>query len=96
MPVLMQVRAKDLDPALAQIQIDASRQRVLALLAPNGADQAETPTPERQPLSGLVSTDDTRQFAMTVLTRRLAHIEHAARKVARLAARPVIEDNHDQ
>jgi hypothetical protein len=29
---------------------------------------------------------------MEVLHRRLNHIEHAARKVARLAARPVIED----
>ena len=31
-------------------------------------------------------------FALTVLKRRLAHIEHGARKVARLAARPVIEE----
>jgi hypothetical protein len=30
--------------------------------------------------------------AMDVLARRLSHIEHAAQKVARLAARPVIED----
>jgi hypothetical protein len=29
--------------------------------------------------------------AMKVLARRLDHIEQAARKVARLAARPVIE-----
>jgi hypothetical protein len=29
--------------------------------------------------------------AMEVLGRRLDHIEHAARKVARLAARPVID-----
>jgi hypothetical protein len=28
---------------------------------------------------------------MTHLARRLAHIEHAAEKVARLAARPVID-----
>jgi hypothetical protein len=30
-----------------------------------------------------------------VLARRLAHIEHAARKVARLAARPAIEESTD-
>jgi hypothetical protein len=30
-------------------------------------------------------------MAMEVLARRLDHIEHAARKVAHLAARPVIE-----
>jgi hypothetical protein len=30
--------------------------------------------------------------AMEVLARRLNHIEHAARKVARLAARPVLEN----
>jgi hypothetical protein len=29
---------------------------------------------------------------MDVLARRLAHIEHAAQKVARLAARPVLEN----
>jgi hypothetical protein len=29
---------------------------------------------------------------MEVLARRLDHIEHAAQKVARLAARPVIQD----
>jgi hypothetical protein len=32
---------------------------------------------------------------MTVLARRLAHIEHTARKVARLAARPVIADEDE-
>jgi len=30
--------------------------------------------------------------ARDILARRLDHIEHAARKVARLAARPAIED----
>jgi hypothetical protein len=45
------------------------------------------PMPERESLASLRGS-----LAMDVLARRLAHIEHAARKVARLAARPVIED----
>jgi hypothetical protein len=43
--------------------------------------------PQRQSLTTMRGN-----AAMEVLARRLDHIEHAARKVARLAARPVIED----
>jgi hypothetical protein len=43
--------------------------------------------PPREGLSKL-----NQNVAMVLLARRLAHIEHAAGKVARLAARPVIED----
>jgi hypothetical protein len=33
-----------------------------------------------------------RNVAMELLTRRLAHIEHAAERVARLAARPIMQE----
>ena len=93
MPVLMQVRGKDLDVPVADHDIAEARQRVLAMLAPGGTQEAENAAPEREPLSGLASSDLPGNQAMTVLARRVRHIEHAARKVARLAARPVIEDN---
>ena len=51
------------------------------------AEQHSAPMPQRDSLAGLRGS-----VAMEVLARRLDHIEHAARKVARLAARPVIED----
>jgi hypothetical protein len=58
----------------------------MALLA-DGAP-APTPTVTRESLAGLKES-----FAMTVLARRLAHIEHTAARVARLAARPL--GNHE-
>jgi len=51
------------------------------------AEPHSAPMPQRDSLTALRGS-----VAMDVLARRLAHIEHAARKVARLAARPVIED----
>lgn len=88
MPVLVKLRAADLDGAAADASIAATRDRVVALLDPAGASQQHgPPPPERDSLTALKGT-----AAMEVLGRRLDHIEHAARKVARLAARPVIED----
>ena len=91
MPILMQVRGKDLDVPVADHDIAEARQRVLAVLSPAAATMRTSPPPERESLSG-ASDGLGGNFAMTVLARRLRHIEHAARKVARLAARPVIED----
>ena len=88
MPVLVKLRAADLDAPAADASIAATRQRVVALLDPNRtSEQHAAPPPERDSLSALKGS-----AAMEVLGRRLDHIEHAARKVARLAARPVIED----
>ena len=87
MPVLMQVRAAELDPELAEREIDATRVRVVALLSLQGKQENDIPAPPREGLSGLSGN-----FAVTVLARRLAHIENAARKVGRLAARPAIEE----
>ncbi len=88
MPVLVKLRAADLDGAAADASIAATRERVVALLDPNRtSEQHAAPPPERDSLSALKGS-----AAMDVLGRRLDHIEHAARKVARLAARPVIED----
>ena len=88
MPVLVKLRAADLDAPMADASIAATRARVVALLNPgHTAEPHNTPTPQRESLSGLRGS-----VAMEVLARRLDHIEHAARKVARLAARPVIED----
>jgi uncharacterized membrane protein YccC len=88
MPVLVKLRAADLDAPAADASIAATRMRVVALLDPDrAAEQHHAPPPQREGLSALRGS-----VAMEVLGRRLDHIEHAARKVARLAARPVIED----
>lgn len=92
MPVLMQVRAGDMDAQSADREISEVRQRVVGVLSAGGRIEPESPAPEREPLSGLGSSETPGEFAMAVLSRRLDHIEHAARKVARLAARPVIEE----
>ena len=87
MPVLVKLRAKELDPAGADAAIAQARERVVHLLQPDAAhaDQAgDTARTSFAELHGSV--------AMEVLGRRLAHIEHAARKVARLAARPVLDE----
>ena len=86
MPVLMKTRGGELDLTRADAQIEETRNRVAELLTSGAAPDAE-PAPVRESLSGLKEN-----FAMIVLGRRLAHIEYTARKVARLAARPVIED----
>lgn len=86
MPVLVKLRAQDLDASVADTAIAATRARVTALLQ-GGASSGDTAVPQRDNLAGMHGS-----VAMEVLGRRLDHIEHAARKVARLAARPVIED----
>jgi uncharacterized membrane protein YccC len=87
MPVLIRLRSAQFEPR-AEDEIEASRQRVMALLSPGAAPRRQEPAPPREGLSEMKSN-----LAMTLLARRLAHIEHAAAKVARLAARPVIEKN---
>jgi uncharacterized membrane protein YccC len=88
MPVLVKLRDKDLDAPMADASIAAARKRVVALLKPDsGADHPVTAPAQRSSL-----TEMRGDAAMEVLARRLNHIEHAAQKVARLAARPVIED----
>lgn len=85
MPILMKTRGTELDPSRADEQIAQVRDRVMELLT-SGPDG----NPVRENLSELKEN-----FAMLVLARRLAHIEHTARKVARLAARRVIADGDE-
>jgi len=88
MPVLVKLRAHELDAPAADASIAATRGRVVNLLKPGGpVDHPSAATSQRESFSGLGGN-----AAMDVLARRLDHIEHAAQKVARLAARPVIED----
>ncbi|HKY18900.1 MAG TPA: FUSC family protein, partial [Rhizomicrobium sp.] len=88
MPVLVKLRAGELDAPTADAAIAATRARVSALLQPGGeSDPAQGAPPERDGFATMQGN-----AAMEVLARRLGHIEHAARKVARLAARPAIED----
>ena len=87
MPVLVKLRAQDLDSPAAKAAIAAARQRVTALLSPEGgAEGVDAAKPLRDSMAGMHGS-----AAMEVLGRRLDHIEHAARKVARLAARPIID-----
>jgi len=77
-----------LDAPAADASIAATRERVVGMLKPDSkTDHPDTGPPQRESLGALRGN-----AAMEVLARRLDHIEHAARKVARLAARPVIED----
>jgi uncharacterized membrane protein YccC len=87
MPVLMKLRAHELDGAAADAAIAQTRETVVALLKPESTEPAEMATPQRDGLAGLQAS-----AATDVLARRLNHIEHSAQKVARLAARPVIEN----
>lgn len=87
MPVLVKLRSHELDGESADAAIAHTRERVVAMLKPGGTDNAELATPERDHLAGMHDN-----AAMEVLARRLNHIEHSAQKVARLAARPVIEN----
>ncbi len=86
MPVLVRLRGGDLDQDAEQA-VEASRSKVLVLLSPDAPPGAALIAPPREGLSGMATN-----AAMTVLARRLAHIEHAAEKVARLATRPILED----
>jgi uncharacterized membrane protein YccC len=87
MPVLVKLRAKELDPAGADMAIGETRSRVTALLK-DAAHDGIAPEPAARDRFA----DFHGSAAMDVLARRLAHIETAARKVARLAARPVIDE----
>jgi len=87
MPVLVKLRSHELDGETAKEAIALTRQRVVAMLKPDSADHADLATPQRDSLAGLHAN-----AAMEVLARRLSHIEHSAQKVARLAARPAIEN----
>ncbi len=88
MPVLVRLRAHELDAAAADASIASARDRVVALLKPDsGSTDAVMAPAQRDSFAGMHGNS-----AMDVLARRLNHIEHAAEKVARLAARPVIED----
>jgi uncharacterized membrane protein YccC len=85
MPVLMRLRRDELDPAEADRMIGAVRETVTSVLSPDaGAIPEDRTHLPREGLSGLAL-----HTGMGVLTRRLVHIEHTARKVARLAARPL-------
>ena len=86
MPVLVKLRAHELDGETAQTAIARTRERVVAMLEPEGPDHADAATPQRDSLASIHAST-----AMEALVRRLDHIEHSAQKVARLAARPVIE-----
>jgi uncharacterized membrane protein YccC len=85
MPVLVKLRGAELE-AGAATEIDQVRSRVVALLSPGAPQAAASIAPPREALSGLGQS-----LAAIHLARRLAHIEHAAEKVARLAARPIID-----
>jgi hypothetical protein len=89
MPVLVKLRARELDVANADAAIAGVRERVVRLLDPDHPEgpRGEAPSMPRAALSDMPHT-----VAMDVLARRLDHIEHAAEKVVHLAARPVIED----
>ncbi len=89
MPVLIKTRGGELDALRADARIAEVREQVTGLLGGGGLPDSG-PAPVRETLSGLKEN-----FAMTVLDRRLAHIEYTARKVARLAARPVIADEDE-
>jgi len=87
MPVLVKLRAKELDPPGAEAAIAATRARVVGLLKPDGNAEELPESGQRPGLAAMQGSE-----AMEVLARRLDHIEHAAQKVARLAARPVLEN----
>lgn len=87
MPVLVKLRATELEAGTADAAIAQVRARVVALLQPDRAGDAQAaPMPPRR---GMAEWEQSQ--AMEVLDRRLTHIEHTAAKVARLAARPVID-----
>jgi hypothetical protein len=75
MPILVKLRETELD-ASAGAKIEAARGRVMALLLHKPLPSAEAIPSSPQP-----------SMAMAVLARRLSHIEQAAGKVLRLAAR---------
>jgi len=87
MPVLVKLRARELDPPGAEAAIAATRARVVGLLKPDGSAEEPQVDDQRPGLGAMQGSE-----AMEVLARRLNHIEYAARRVVRLAARPVLEN----
>ena len=88
MPVLVKLRAQDLDAAGGRCRHRRDpRAGGGAAEARQRSSHTVPAPPQRDSLAGMHGN-----AAMDVLARRLDHIEHAAEKVARLAARPVIED----
>jgi uncharacterized membrane protein YccC len=87
MPVLVKLRSHELDCEAADTAIAQTRASVVAMLKPGGTEHAILTLPQRDDFAGMHAN-----AAMEVLARRLTHIEHSAQKVARLAARPVIEN----
>ena len=87
MPVLVKLHAPELDKPSAEAAIAQVRERVVSLLQPDAAQ--DNPNGDVSQRGGFADLHGS--GAMEVLARRLAHIEQAARKVARLARRPVIE-----
>jgi uncharacterized membrane protein YccC len=85
MPVLLKLRGAEIGPE-ADAQFETTRRRVVALLSPEHQQDGAQAAMERTGLHDLQG-----DRVAEVLTRRLAHIEQAAEKVARLASRPVLE-----
>lgn len=88
MPILMKTRGTELDPARADSQLARTREKVTELLSNGFSMTRESPPAEETP-------EAKENFAMTVLARRLAHIEFSAGRVARLAARSAIADENE-
>lgn len=89
MPVLIKLRASELDLRASETAITETRNRVMALLNHGTADDQT-----REPSARDRFADFHGSAAMEVLARRLIHIEAAARKVAHLASRPVMDARH--
>src|SRR5215469_13973862 len=92
MPVLMKLRSHELDGNTADNAIALTRERVLGILKPDATEPADPVTQQRDRTSMAELAGMHTSTAMEVLARRLDHIEQSAQKVARLAARPAIEN----
>lgn len=79
---LMRLRGKEIDPAAAAAQLSAARGRVLDALGSAGTAPPLPGRLRRRALTEIHAAD-----AVAFLTRRLGHIEHAARRLAALADR---------
>ena len=85
MPVLLKLRGAELAASAAD-QVEAVRViRVLALQSADEPHKDHAPEPDSPPAMD-------QNMAMVLLQRRLSHIEHAAERVARLAARPMMQE----
>jgi hypothetical protein len=87
MPVLVKLRGTELASGAAD-QVEAARVRVLASLSSDARHKEHAPEPAQESMSAMEQNQ-----TMELLTRRLAHIEHTAERVARLAARPMMQED---